>query len=238
MYAPKDTNLWTQTYERDLQDTLTLQSIVARAIAEEIHVKVTPEEQVKLKKVRPVNPRALDAYIEARFHLDQVGSLEFYRDKQQALQKELHKAVSNLDRAIQQDPHYIPPYLAYFDAVDSPNASRLDLLPRAKTALTKALELDETNLEAHLKRARLLVRFEYGWAGAEQEYRRALELNPNSADAHSRHAEYLRDIGRDKDSHKESDLAQALDPAQGHFLDAGVPRIKNDASRCMDGTIS
>ena len=88
IYGPADRHLWANSFERDVQNVHVLQSTVASEIANEIQVKVTPAEQVKLKNVHPVNPEALSAYGEARFHLDQAGKLEFYKDKQQARKEE------------------------------------------------------------------------------------------------------------------------------------------------------
>jgi len=227
IHAAKDTNVWAQTYDRDLRDVLTLQSAVANAIASEIQVKVTPEEQAKLKSIRPVNPKALDAYVEARFHLDKAIRMDYYYGKQQALEVELDKAASYLDKAIHEDPNYIPAYVAYFETVDGSNNAHLDRLPKANDALMKALQMDETNVEVHLAMAGLLMQYEYNWPGAEKEYRRALELGPKAAEAHAQYANYLDDIGRTTEAAKERNLAQALDPSHDYFADAGVHRMGN-----------
>ena len=227
IHAAKDTNVWAQTYDRDLRDVLTLQSAVANAIASEIRVKVTPQEQAKLKSVRPVSPKALDAYVEARFHLDKATTMDYYYGKQQTLEAELSKAVSYLEKALYEDPSYMPAYVAYFETVDGTNNPHLERLPKAKAALAKALEMDETNVEAHLALARLLLQYEYNWAGAEKEYRSALELGPNAAEAHAQYADYLDDIGRTTEAAKERNLAQALDPSHDYFADAGVHRVGN-----------
>jgi TolB-like protein len=225
IYAPTDRHFWAQSFERDVKDMLALQSTVASEIAREVQVKVTAEEQAKLRNVRTVNTKALDAYVEARFHLDQVWKFAIYKDKQLALQEEWDKALFYLDRAIQIDPDYMPAYLAYSDAVDpAGNVPRLDLLPRAKAALAKALELDETNIAAHLAQARLMEQYTYDWPGAEKEIKRAIELDPNSADAHSAYADYLADLGRRADADREVKIAQALDPGHDYFANAGVHR--------------
>jgi len=216
IYGPADRHLWAQSFERDMKDMLALQSAVASEIANEIQIKVTPEEQAKLKKVRHVNPKALDAFVKARFHLDRAGKLEFYKDKHLAQQEEIHNAVSYLDRAMQEDPSYIPAYVTHFDLVDAANISRLEFLPKAEAALTKAVELDETSVEAHLALARLLMQYEYDWSGAEREFRRAIQHNPNSAEAHSQYTDYLANVGRTTDSGKERELAQTLDPAHDY----------------------
>jgi len=216
IYGPADRHLWAQSFERDLKDMLALQSTVASEIANEIQIKVTPEERAKLKKVRPVNPKALDAFVKARFHLDRAGKLEFYKGKQLAEQEEIHNAVSYLDRAIQEDPSYIPAYVTHFDLIDAANISHLEFLPKAEAALTKALELDETSVEAHLALAKLLMQYEYDWSGAEREFRTAIQHNPNSAEAHAQYSDYLGNAGRTTDSGKERELAQTLNPAHDY----------------------
>jgi TolB-like protein/DNA-binding winged helix-turn-helix (wHTH) protein len=225
IYGPADQHLWANSFERDVKDILDLQNAVASEIASQIQVKLTPEEQAKFKNLRPVNPKALDAYVEARFHIDQAGKLEYYKGKQELLKEELRRAVSYLDRATQEDPTYIPAYVAYFDAIDATNTSQLEFWERAKTGLVKALQLDEHNVAAHLALGRFLMQFEYDWAGAEREYRRAIQLTPNSGDAHSQYSDYLENIGRNAEGDQERDLAQALDPAHDYFGGAGVERL-------------
>jgi TolB-like protein/DNA-binding winged helix-turn-helix (wHTH) protein len=225
IHAAKDNNIWAQTYDRDLQDVLTLQSAVATAIANEIQVRITPDVQSRLKSLRPVNPKALDTYFQARYHLAQANNLTYYSGKQPAQKEEYRKAILLLDQAIQEDPTYLPAYAAYFDAVGAPSLSQLEYLPRAKALLTKALELDDSNVDVHLALARLLMQFEYDWQGAEQQYRAALELAPNSGDVHSEYSEYLENVGRNSEGDKELELAQALNPTRDYLADAGVHRI-------------
>jgi len=233
IYGPADRHLWANSFERDVKNVLALQSTVASEIANEIQVKITPAERAKLANLRPVSPKALDAYVEARFHLDQADQFEYYNGTQQGLKEELRKAVSYLDRAIQEDPNDIPAYVAYFNAVGFAYTPHLTFLPRAKAALAKALELDESNVDAHLALARLLMQFEYDWAGAEREYKRAIQLNPNSADTHFQYADFLNIVeggsnseGDDTgDARRERELAQALDPAHDYYADAGMQRV-------------
>ena len=224
IHAVNDNNIWAQKYDSDLHDVLTLQSAVATAIANEIQVRVTPDVQSRLKSLRPVNAKALDAYFQARYHLNQATNLTYYSGKQPALQEEVRKATLLLDQAIQEDPTYLPAYVSYFDAVGAPSVSQLEYLPRSKALLTRALELDDTNVAARLALARLLMQYEYDWQGAEQQYRRALELSPNSGDVHSEYSEYLKNVGRISEGEKELELAQALDPTHDYFGDAGITR--------------
>jgi TolB-like protein/DNA-binding winged helix-turn-helix (wHTH) protein len=224
IYGPKDQHLWADSYERDMQDAFALQGVVARAVADEIRVKLTPQERERLRSVRPVNPKALEDYLSGRFHLDQYDKLELYRDKERTREQELRKAIGYFDRAIERDPQYIPSYLWFFDGINSPSL-QLDQIPRVEAGVATALQLDESNVRAHLWRARLLEQYEYDWPGAEKEIRRAIEISPNSAEAHFQYAEYFLCMGRKEDEKKERDLAQALDPSHDYFADAGTSRI-------------
>jgi len=206
-----DGHLWAESFEDDVRDELALENNIATTIANQIRINVTPEERAQLKSVRPVNLKALDAYLEARFHLDQAGKQELYYGKEPAVTAELGKAVACLDRAIREDPNYVPAYLAYFNAVDAMAIQRLSFLPRARSALQRALELDETNVRAHLALARLLMQYQYDWGGAEREYKRGIQLNPGLAEAHAAYAEYLDNVGRSDEASKERELAQSLD---------------------------
>jgi TolB-like protein/DNA-binding winged helix-turn-helix (wHTH) protein len=223
IYGPEDQHLWADSYERDMQDAFALQGVVARAIADEIRVKMTPKEQERLQSVRPVNPKALEAYLSGRFHLEQYGKLELYRGKEEVRSEELRKALAYFDQATALDPQYIPPYLSFFDAMNS-LVPQLDLIPRVEAGVATALQLDESNVRAHLARAQLLEQYEYDWPGAEKEIKRAIEINPNSAEAHFQYAEYFG-MRRQEDEKKERELAQALDPSHDYFADAGTTRI-------------
>jgi TolB-like protein/DNA-binding winged helix-turn-helix (wHTH) protein len=234
IYGPADQHLWANSFERDIKDVLDLQSAVANEIASQIKVKVTPENQARLKNPRPVNPTALDAYIEARYHIDQCEKLSYYKDKTQVIREEAHKAASFLDEAVREDPNYLPAYVAYFDLIDHTDIPLFEYWPKVHSALSKALELDETNVPAHLALAKLLMEYDYNWAGAEREYKRTLEIDPRSADAHFAYAEYLDNVEGvlnnvtdtdTEDAKRERDLAQALDPAHDYFADAGQQRM-------------
>jgi TolB-like protein/DNA-binding winged helix-turn-helix (wHTH) protein/Tfp pilus assembly protein PilF len=225
IYAPADRHLWAGTFDGDIQNVFSLQSNVAQVIADSIRIHITPTEQARMRNARSVNPKTIDAYVEARFHLDQATAADFYNGKQQFQTDETTKALFYLDEAVREDPHYVPAYVAYFDLVDAPGISRMQFLPNAKAALKKALDLDESNVAAHLALGRLLLQFEYDWAGAAREYQRAIQLAPESGQAHFDYSEYLAMLGRNDDADKERDLAQALDPSHDYFFDAGVNRL-------------
>ena len=143
-----------------------------------------------------------------------------------------YSSNSYLDTAIREDPGYIPSYVAYLDAVDRDTISHLEYLPKARAALTRALQLDPSNESALTKLARLYMEYGYDWSAAGREIRRAIELHPTSADAHFWYAEYLNSLegasdseGDNPDAAKQRALAQALDPARDYYANAGVQRV-------------
>lgn len=225
IHAPADRHLWAGTFDGSVQDVFSLENNVAQVIADSIRIHVTPTEQARMRKAHPVNPKTIDSYVEARFHLDQASAADFYNGKQQFKKDETTKALFYLDQAVREDPSYVPAYVAYFDLVDAPGLSRMEFVPKAQAALRRALEVDESNVAAHLALGRLLLQFEYDWAGAGKEYQRAIQLAPESGPAHYDYSEYLAMLGRNDDADKERDLAQALDPSHDYFFDAGVNRL-------------
>ena len=204
--AKSDKHLWAKSYERDLKDVLALQSEVARAIAGEIRVKLSPQEQVRLNSTRPINPEALEAYFMGRHYLDE-GSPEG-----------LQKALESFQLALEKEPRYALAYTGIADYYSIlPFYSRLspkDAFPQAKAAATKALEIDGELAEAHASLAYVLAYFDWDWTGAEREFRRALELNPSYASAHHSYSRYLAARGRLADATMELQRAEELDPLE------------------------
>jgi TolB-like protein/DNA-binding winged helix-turn-helix (wHTH) protein/tetratricopeptide (TPR) repeat protein len=202
LYAPADRHLWSETYERDLGDVLALQSDVARAIVKQIRVKVTPQEQVRLSSARPVNPEAHRLYV-----LGQV-----YWNKQTGEGDK--SAIDYFQRAIKVDPAYAPAYAALAESLMwfSSGAPPKDRFPRARAAARKALEIDPASAEAHAALAFAYFDYDWDWAAAEKEYKRAIELNPNSAKAHHWYSVYLSAMRRYAEGIREAQRAQQLDP--------------------------
>jgi TolB-like protein/DNA-binding winged helix-turn-helix (wHTH) protein len=223
IYAPRDSNLWAQTYDRDLSDVLTLQSSVASAIAEEIQAKMTPQEHEHLKSGRPVTRKALDAYLDGRYHFDKASNLQLHKGSEKQFAEEVRKAITAFELAAQEDPHYIPAYLAIFEMTGMLDGIP-DLAPKAKAAVARALEMDDSVAEAHLDNARLLMD-DWNWAAVQKEYKRAIELNPNSADAHQAYADYLDLMTGDEGraGKKEREVAQQLDPVHDRFGEGLFP---------------
>ncbi len=197
-------HLWAESYEGDLNDVLTLQRNVARGIAREIRIKLSPQEQMILAAARPVNPEAQIAYLKGLF---------FWNKQTPAA---LHKSVEFFDQAIELDPAYAQAYagrsstyiyLGILGILPSREA-----FPKAKTDAMKALELDETLADAYATLGQVSKQYEWDWAKAETMYKRALELNPNSWLAHVWYAGLLSTIGRFDESIKLDMRARELDP--------------------------
>jgi TolB-like protein/Flp pilus assembly protein TadD len=202
--AEQERHLWAESYERDLRDILALQSEVARAIASEIKVRLTPQEQTRLASARPVNPDAHEAYLKGRY---------FWNKR---TEEGLKKGIDFFGQALEKDPAYALAYTGladcYYLLADYRFVPWKEAYPRAKGAATKALELDETLAEAHTSLALIKDRYEWDWPGAEREFKRAIELNPNYATAHHWYSNYLEEMGRHDEAIAEIKRAQQLDP--------------------------
>jgi TolB-like protein/Flp pilus assembly protein TadD len=198
--ASTDQHLWAKTYERDPQDVMTLQDEVAQAIADEVKVTLTPQEQARLSNSRPVNPAAHEAYLKGNYL--KLGTVA-----------QRQKAKEYFDEAIRIDPGYAPAYAGladyYWSATElNPNAA----MPKAKEDALKALALDPLLAHAHTALAAIHFYADWDWAGAEQEVRRALELNPNDADGHRTYSYFLVALGRNEEAFNEIRRAQEQDP--------------------------
>lgn len=181
--APNDRHVWAEEYERELHDILALQSEVARAIAAEIQVRLTPQEQARLARTRPVNPEAYEGFLKGRFHWNK------------RTREGLKRGLEYFQESVEKDPGYAFAYAGLADcynmlgfwSVLPPNEAS----PAAKAAAKKALELDQTLAEAHAALAWPTFTYDWDWPGAERGLRRALELNPGYATAHQWYSHWL-----------------------------------------------
>ena len=202
--ATTDRHLWAQSYERDLRDILALQSEVAQAIANEIKIKVTPQEQARLAPSRPVSSEAYEAYLKGRYYWNL------------RTEEGLKKGTEYFQQAIEKDPGYALAYAGLADSYvvmgDWDIMASEEAFPRAKAAALKALDMDETLAEAHVPLGAVKGEYDWDWVGAETEYKRAIELNPSYATAHQWYAELLSRLGRANEAIAEIKRAQELDP--------------------------
>lgn len=204
--AETDQHLWSQKYENDIRDILSLQRELARAIAAEIKVQLAPQEQARLASVPAVNPEAHEAYLRGRYYWN----------------KRNEEAIENAIRFFLEATHKEPQFaLAYAGLADSyavmayweeGKVSPREALGKAKTAATRALELDPNLAEAHTSLAVAKMEYDWDWEGAEREFRRAIELNPSYATGRHWYSSYLAAMGRHNEAMEQSRRAQELDP--------------------------
>jgi len=204
IHAATDMHLWAESYERDLQDVLLLQSEVARAIAREIQVAVTPEESKRLASARPVNPEGYETYLKGRFHWSKLT------------REHLDIALDYFQLALQKDPNYAPAYVGiayvWLSRADTGVVPAHEAFPKVKEAALKALELDDALAEVHEVLAAVRRHFDWDWGGTEREFERAIQLNPNSADARFFYSDFLISMGRPEEAMAEVERALELDP--------------------------
>ena len=202
--ATPERHLWAKSYERNLRDIMSIQSEVAQSVAEEIRIKLSAQEQARLQRPRLVNPEAHDAYLRGRYYWNK-GEPE-----------DVAKAREYFEQALEKDPQYAPAYTGLADYYSVlpfyTNSPPDEVFPKAKAAVAKALELDDSLAEAHASRAYILTYYDWNWADAGKEFQRALALNPNDATVHHRYSRYLSSLGRVDEALREIKRAQELDP--------------------------
>ena len=213
IHGPTDTHIWAKSYERDAKDFFVLQREVAEAIAGEIRVTLTPGEKARLARSHSVSLESLQAYLQGQYHLEQAQGMAYQKGLQQSETNELAVARQFFAQALRDDPEYAQAYVGLARSWrDRPVSEKGPQI--ADEMLHKALQIDSELAEAHEQLATLDVLRQWKWTEAETEYIRAIELNPNFAEAHARYAEYLDMMGRFDDGMKEFLRTQELDP--GH----------------------
>jgi serine/threonine-protein kinase len=202
--AATDTHVWAQSYERDLRDVLALQADVARAIADEVKVAVTPQERARLAGVRPVDPEAYDAYLKGLHHWYMLTPAE------------LDTAQRYFELALANDPNYALAHvgiaLVWVGRQQMGVSTPGEAAPKAKAAALKAVALDDEVAEAHYALAVVLAWSDWDWAGAEREFKRAIELNPAFPDARGYYAHILMYLQRPAEALAQGERAVELDP--------------------------
>ena len=203
--AREDKQLWGEQYSRTMVDMGHIQQEIATAVSARLRGSLSAEEKTRLNKTSAINSEAYQLYLRGRYHANQSTA------------SALKKSIDYFQQAIDRDPGYALAYAALADAYVTLGGTWIylspsDSLPKAKSAAMKALELDDTVAEAHTALAYVLFYADFDWASAEREFKRAIELNPNSALSHSRYSECLKTRQRFTESLAEAQRAQDLDP--------------------------
>jgi TolB-like protein/DNA-binding winged helix-turn-helix (wHTH) protein/Tfp pilus assembly protein PilF len=195
-------HVWAAEYDREIKSVLQVQSEVANAIGKEVRLKLAPNQPVQARNPQAVNPEAYEAYLKGRYFIEK------WTEEGTRVGREY------FEQAIQKDPNYA---LAYAGLADSYVWGRVGLPPeetlqRARTAATRALELDDTLGEPHAALAQIKFVKDWDWAAAEAQFKRAIELNPNDANALHMYSHYLLSMGRMQESLEVSRRALEHDP--------------------------
>ena len=221
VHAATDRHLWARSYERDLRDIVALQNDVAQAIAAQVAIQLTPEEKTRFAGRRPVNPAAYEAYLRGRYFWNQRND------------EGLKKSLEYYQEALQADPNYAPAYAGISDTYSILGFGTMRSLPRevagpkAKAAALRAIELDDNMAEGHAALGHILLD-EGDVAGAEVEFRRALQLNPGYATAYHWYALSFMPLLQWQKFCENIRRAQELDPLN--------PNISRNVATCLLNT--
>jgi TolB-like protein/Tfp pilus assembly protein PilF len=196
--------LWSEKYDRDLDDIFAVQSEIAQKVADELEVEIKKAEKLSLGKKATDSKEAYTFYLEGRHFLNTRS------------EDGLKKAIEKFEKALEHDPQYA---LAYTGIADSYAVLALleflppkEAFPKARTAAEKALEIDNRLAEAHTSLGVVRFQYDWDWEGAEKEFKRAIELNSSYALAHQSYADFLKSQGRFDEALSEMSHAGALDP--------------------------
>ena len=201
--AASDTHLWAESYDRNFEDVLLVQSEIARAIAREIQVAITPEEAKRLSRARRVNPEAYEAYLKGRFHWYKLS------------REHLDTALRYFEVSSEKDPGdplaYVGIVGVWCSRADCGFVPLREAFPQAKAAALKAIELDNSLAEAHISMG-MVRAAEWNWDDATKEYACAAELAPSSAEAHFFLADLAISRGHPQEWKRHIERALELDP--------------------------
>jgi TolB-like protein/DNA-binding winged helix-turn-helix (wHTH) protein/Tfp pilus assembly protein PilF len=202
--ATEDREIWARSYERDQRDVLSLQDEVAHDIAENIRLSVESVGTKAMAASKQIDPQAHEDYLKARFYLAK------------RTEAGMRTAIEYFEQAIARDPQYALAYAGIADTYALLGGYSLmpqdEFISKARAAALRAVEIDPMLAEPHASLAVIAQNYDWDWATAEREYRRAIQLNPNYATAHHWYAEFLSFHGRFDEALAESARARQLDP--------------------------
>ncbi|PYV98458.1 MAG: hypothetical protein DMG89_11075 [Acidobacteria bacterium] len=196
--------IWGEQYNRKVSDLIGVQEDIAKEIYDNLRPKLTGQEPHQLAKRYTENPEAYQLYLQGLFHWNKWTESGF------------RKAIDYFNQAVQRDPNYALAYAGLAEAYnflgDSGYVDSKQVWQNAKAASMQALKVDDSLAEAHTALALVRESYDWDWPGAETEFKRAIQLDPNSATAHHWYGDFLTRMGRFEDSRQELKKAQDLDP--------------------------
>lgn len=195
--------LWGEQYGRGPSDILAIQDEIAKAITGSLKFKLNPRDQIRLSKQPTDNIEAYNLYLRGRYFWNKY-------DKEWVL-----KAIEAFKQAIQIDSTYALAYCGMADSyfrLSNLHFPPREVLPKAKEAALRAVEIDENLAEAHSSLGLVNVYYDHDWIGAESEFRKAIKLNPDLVSSHQRYGSYLTFMGRFEESIRHYETALDLDP--------------------------
>jgi tetratricopeptide (TPR) repeat protein len=184
-------HLWGEQYNRKGADLLAVQEEIAKQISSKLRLRLTGEEQKRLTKSYTENSEAYQLYLKGRFHWNKYTKDGF------------KKSIEYFDQAVEIDPNYALAYAGLADSYMQLGVDHLppkEVFPKAQAYAVKALQLDDTIAEAHVSLGAYRLFYAWDWQGAENELRRAKELNPNYPEAYHFYSHYLQVTGRTKEA--------------------------------------
>jgi TolB-like protein/DNA-binding winged helix-turn-helix (wHTH) protein len=202
--AGGERRLWGETYERDQSDMVNMLRVMARTLAQEIPIELTPAEQARFSSGSSVDPEAYELYLKGRYHWNKRTEVGF------------RKGIDCFERALSRDPYYAPAYVGLADCynmlgdydVIEPTAA----FPKARAAALQALTIDKSLADAHASLGYSTMRFDWNWPEVEKEYELAIASNPSCSNAHHWYGLYLAMRGRFDEAGEEMQKASTLDP--------------------------
>lgn len=203
--ARRDQHLWAASYQREMNNVLALQGQMARSIADQINIRLTPEEGATLTSRRTTNPAAYDALLTGKYLFNRRNAAD------------TEKAIDYLQQSVEIDPNNAEAWSTLAQCYtslgsDLAAADPSKVIPRARAAIAKALELDANLAETHTALAWIKLWYDWDWKGSEQEFHRSLELNPNDSVAHREYSHYLQLRKRFDEAIAENNRAIELAP--------------------------
>ncbi|MDQ3711400.1 MAG: winged helix-turn-helix domain-containing protein, partial [Acidobacteriota bacterium] len=197
------TLLWTGTFDEKFTDIFVVQDVISQRVATALAFQLSGDEQKRLNKRYTENVEAYQSYSKGRFHWNKRTP------------QDLQKSIEYFEQAIALDPNYALAFTGLADAYAlqaNAGSPARELMPKAKQAVSKALSLDDNLAEAHAALGQIVVYYDYDFVGAEREYKRAIELDPNYATAHQWYSELLMGLGTHEEALAEIRWALEIDP--------------------------